>query len=163
MTALHKQIFIINDSNDTGDKLFVDCIQSILDQQSRLFPTVINYSIMDKVKEVAALVGCDFKDNEKNNRFIADLKKITTEYNNMSFNSLLPKVNYFKHSLAQILFLHIHDTEDLKSAKEKFKARTIYVGDNVGSENFTYDFVINCVPDIELENRAKEFLKCNGF
>ena len=47
---MNKQIFIINGSGGVGKDLFVKIVKEILDKQSQLFPTVINFSSVDKVK-----------------------------------------------------------------------------------------------------------------
>lgn len=167
---MNKQIFIINGSGGVGKDLFVKIVKEILDKQSQLFPTVINFSSVDKVKEIAKIIGWNGSKNEKDRKFLSDLKLLTTDYNDMPFESLKAKVHYFNHSLAQLLFLHIREPQEIDRAKQEFNAKTVLVKRDSVEQiisnmadanvyNYNYDFVIENNGSIEdLKETARKFL-----
>lgn len=77
---MEKQIVIINGTGGSGKDTFV--------QFCSKYNKVMNFSSIDKVKEIARLIGWDGKKTEKDRKFLSDLKKLTTEYNDMAFNSI---------------------------------------------------------------------------
>jgi hypothetical protein len=152
---LRKQVFIINGSGGVGKDTFVSYVKEYLDSKTRFHPAVLNYSSVDKVKTIAREIGWNGKKTEKDRKFLSDLKQLTTEYNDMPFHSMENMVHYFRNktTLAQLLFLHIREPDEIERAKNEFHAKTIlitrdsvsHITSNMADANvfdYEYDFVI---------------------
>ena len=88
---INKQIFITNGMARCGKDTFATILNEIV-------PT-LKYSSIDKVKEIAKLCGWDgISKDEKDRKFLSDLKLLTTNYSNMPFKSIQDKANEFLKS-----------------------------------------------------------------
>jgi len=159
---MKKIIIIINGTGGSGKDTFIEFV--------RKFAKVTNFSSVDKVKEIATLIGWDGKKTEKDRKFLSDLKKLTTEYNDMAFNSIKNAVESFKTSENELMFIHIREPEEIKRAAEAFGAKTLLmkkVGlSNITSnysdanvENYDYDFYVENTTLEELNEKALEFVR----
>lgn len=158
-----KQIFIINGSGGTGKDTFVKMIAKLTDKP------VMNFSSVDKVKEIARIVGWSGGKTEKDRKFLSDLKLLCTDYNNMPFNSMSEKVREFTESNAVILFLHIREPEEIERAKITFGAKTVLIKrdavkqitSNMADGNvfkYQYDIVVDNDSDLDgFKEKATEF------
>lgn len=169
---LNKQIFIINGSGGVGKDTFVKFISDELNDIMKKFHTVVNFSSVDKVKEIAREIGWNGEKTEKDRKFLSDLKRLTGEYCDMPFESMKNSVNEFlRNEENKILFLHIREPEEIARTVKEFDAKTIlvirdsvkHITSNMSDENvfnYKYDYVIknNGTLD-ELKNKAKEFLE----
>lgn len=129
-----------------------------------------NFSSVDKVKEVARVIGWNGGKTEKDRKFLSDLKKLTTEYNDMPFKSIQEAVDFFNNSNDEIMFIHIREPEEIRRAVAHFSAKTLLIKraglDNITSnysdanvENYNYDFVIENTTLEELNEKALNFIK----
>jgi hypothetical protein len=155
---MDKQVFIINGSGGAGKDTFI----SLLDYKA----LVMNFSSVDKVKEVAKIIGWNGAKTEKDRKFLSDLKQLCTNYNDMPLNSMKEKYKNFLGTNAHFLFLHIREPEEIERAKEVFNAKTIlikrdsikHIVSNMSDGNvynYDYDIVINNNGDIgELRDKA---------
>ena len=162
MNIVNKQVFIINGSGGVGKDTFVSLVSNKA--------TTINFSSVDKVKDVARLIGWNGGKTEKDRKFLSDLKLLCTNYNNMPFNSLKDKYEEFLKSYVHFLFLHIREPEEIEKAKIAFNAKTIlvkrdsieHITSNMADENvfdYDYDVVVNNNEGIEeLKNKASVFV-----
>lgn len=159
-----KHIFIINGSGGVGKDTFIEFVN---DEQTA---KVINYSSVDRVKEIAREIGWTGRKTERDRKLLSDLKKLCSEYNDLPFLCMQEKVNEFLKSNCNILFLHIREPEEIERAKKSFQARTIlirrdnieHIVTNVSDRDvfeYSYDFVINNDSDLTgLKRKAKEFV-----
>ena len=164
---MNKQVFIINGSGGCGKDTFVSLIADS-------FPT-INYSSVDKVKEIARIIGWSGGKTEKDRKFLSDLKSLCTDYNDMPLNCMKKKYEEFMNDDEIVfLFLHIREPENIEKAKNLFNAKTILIKRNpvelitsnmadANVYNYDYDIVINNNYGIEelkeiAFNFAKDFL-----
>lgn len=155
---MNKQVFIINGSGGVGKDTFI----SLLDYKA----TVINFSSVDKVKEVARVAGWNGGKTEKDRKFLCDLKQLCTNYNDMPLNSMKERYESFLKTDAHFLFLHIREPEEIERAKKIFDAKTIlikrdsveHITSNMSDGNvynYNYDIVINNNGDIdEIRDKA---------
>lgn len=159
-----KKIFIINGSGGVGKDTFVNIVSSIVPS--------LNYSSVDKVKDIAKLIGWDgISKTEKDRKFLSDLKNLTTEYNDMPFNCMKKTVaGFINVSGCQCLFLHIREPEEIKRAVQEFGAETILITRNnveqitsnmadANVSNYEYDYIIDnsgTLEDLKLE--AQKFV-----
>lgn len=168
---MNKQIFIINGSGGVGKDTFVELVSIELNDILKKFHTVINFSSVDRVKDIAREIGWSGKKTEKDRKFLSDLKILTSEYCDMPFKSMEKRVNEFlKDEESKLLFLHIREPEEITRAVKEFGAKTILVTrntvkhiiSNMADENvfnYNYDFVIENNGTIdELNEKVKAFV-----
>lgn len=156
----NKRIIVINGTGGCGKDTFVSYVTK--------YSKVYNFSSIDKVKEVATIIGWDGQKTEKDRKFLSDLKKLTTEYNDMSFNSIKEAISIFNDSDDEIMFIHIREPKEIKRVVDNFGAKTLLIKrsgyDNITSnssdadvENYDYDYIIYNDTLENLENSAKKF------
>lgn len=169
---MNKQIFIINGSGGVGKDTFVKLVSEELNDRLKKFHTVINFSSVDKVKEIAKEIGWDGKKSERDRKFLSDLKVLTSKYCDMPFESMRKEINKFKNNDEnQVMFLHIREPEEIERTVREFNAKTIlivrdtikHITSNMADENvfnYSYDFVFNNNgTKAELNNKAIEFVR----
>lgn len=159
---MNKQIFIINGSGGVGKDTFVELVSKMLTL------SVMNFSSVDKVKEVARIIGWTGGKTERDRKFLSDLKLLCTDYNNMPFNSMREKVKEFTESNATMLFLHIREPEEIEKARVAFGAKTVlikrdavkHITSNMADGNvFNYQYDIIVDNDGNLEDFNKKAIQ----
>ena len=157
-----KKIVVINGTGGCGKDTFVLFCSK--------YASVYNFSSIDKVKEVAKVIGWSGSKSEKDRKFLADLKKLTTDYNDMAFKSIIDAVNIFKNSKDEIMFIHIREPEEIKRVVDKFGAKSLLIkragqeliksnASDANVENYDYDYIIENTTLEEYENKAINFIK----
>ena len=157
---MNKYIIVINGTGGSGKDTFVELVSK--------YNKVLNFSSVDKVKEIAKIIGWSGTKEEKDRKFLSDLKKLTTEYNDMSFESIKDKVAEFYESDKEIMFIHIREPEEIKRAVDYFDAKTLLIKregldiiksnySDANVENYDYDYIISNTTLEKLEDSAKEF------
>lgn len=155
-----KRIIIINGYGGSGKDTFVELVSK--------YNKVYNFSSVDKVKEIAKIIGWNGEKNEKDRKFLSDLKKLTTQYNDMSFKSIKKAVNDFNTSDKEIMFIHIREPKEIQRAVNEFNAKTLFIKrddikkvvsneSDASVEQYSYDYVINNTSLEDLEEKAKNF------
>ena len=141
-----KQIFITNGMARCGKDTFAKILNEYI-------PT-LKYSSIDKVKEVAKLCGWTGGKSEKDRKFLSDLKQLTTEYSDMSFEDIRLNMHKFiSDDIHYIMLIDIREPKEIERVKQVFNAKTILIKNNrvknISSNNsdanvfdYTYDFVI---------------------
>lgn len=141
-----KKIFIVNGKPRAGKDTFAE----LLSKHCRVF----KYSSVDKVKKIAAQCGWDGGKTDKDRKFLSELKRITTEFNDMAYDDLAEKVAYFlKTDFFDVMLIDIREPEEIERAIEGFGAEAVYIlNDNIPSntsnyadanvENFEYDIIV---------------------
>lgn len=168
-----KECFIINGSGGVGKDTFVSFVNKAT--QSLYSCQTINFSSVDKIKKIARIIGWNGGKTEKDRKFLSDLKILTTNYNDMPFNSMQNKVDEFYHSYGDtndynvFLFLHIREPKEIKRAAESFNAKTVlvkrdsvkHITSNIADKgvfDYKYDVIINNNGNLtELEEKAIAF------
>ena len=130
-----------------------------------------NHSSIDKVKEIAKMIGWNGVKDEKSRKLLSDLKVLCDDYNNMTFEDMKKKVLEFNNSDASLLFLHIREPHNIEVAKKAFDALTVLVvrdsvqkiTSNASDEHvadYEYDFIVDNNSDInQLEREGHRFLQ----
>lgn len=162
---MEKTVIIINGNGGVGKDTLCDFAGEKYKVKS--------ISAITPIKEIARQHGWQGEKDPKSRKFLADLKKIFVEYNDLPYRYLTEEYENFLHSDIQILFVHIREGEEI----EKFRR---YVGapcvtllirrdnllknwgndsdDNV--ENYEYDYVYhNNKPLSEAREDFGMFLK----
>ena len=161
---MNKKIVIINGTGASGKDTFVEFASQ--------FAKVFNFSSVDKVKEIAKLIGWNGGKTEKDRKFLSDLKKLTTDYNEMPLRSILEAVKTFYQSENELMFIHIREPEEIEKAKHAISSevKTLLIKragqQNIMSnysdasvDNYDYDFYIENTTLEELEKAAYEFVE----
>lgn len=172
IALLDKHIFIINGSGGVGKDTFVGLVSTELNDMLKKFHTVVNFSSIDKVKDIAKEIGWNGEKTERDRKFLSDLKILTSEYCDMPFKSMKKKVSEFlKDETNRVLFLHIREPEEIERAVKEFDAKTVLITRNSIKKitsnmadknvfNYSYDFTIKNDGTIEdLRDKAVDFLQ----
>ena len=138
-----KKVVIINGSAGVGK----DTFSSICSKYCK----AINFSSVDKVKELATICGWDGIKDEKGRRFLSDMKTALSRYNDLPFKSMKEAVDEFHMSDAELIFLHIREPDEIARAAKEFDAVTLliensridHITSNIGDAN-VYDFKYDC-------------------
>ena len=170
---MNKQVFIINGTGGCGKDTFVSLVNKAFKYSkfNKSNNPVMNFSSVDKVKKIASMIGWNGEKTEKDRKFLSDLKLLTTNYNDMSFNSMKEKVNEFRSSDSTMLFLHVREPIEVERAKIEFNAKTVlvirdsveHITSNMSDENvFNYDYdvvVDNNGGILKLHSKAATFVR----
>ncbi len=159
---MKKTVLVINGAGGVGkDTLCAMAAKSF---------NVENISSITPIKEVAALFGWNGAKDDKSRKFLADLKKLTVEYNDYPTLWLLEKYKEFLESDKEILFVHIREPEEIskfvKATDGAAKTLLIRGGKRMGKrmygnsaddsvENYSYDYYF--VNDKTLDEAEREF------
>lgn len=158
-----KHIFVINGTGGAGKDTFVKLVSSYV-------PSV-NFSSVDKVKEIASVIGWTGTKTEKDRKFLSGLKQLTADYCDMPFKSMEKKVEEFYKDNNKFLFLHIREPQEIERAVHKFNAKTVLITrkaagiirSNKSDRDvfcYGYDFTIENNGTLEeLNKKAGEFAK----
>lgn len=157
-----KKIVVINGTGGCGKDTFVELCSKYI--------SVYNFSSIDKVKEIAKIIGWTGTKHDKDRKFLSDLKKLTTEYNDMSFESIKEAINIFNNNNFELMFIHIREPEEIKRVVEEFKAYSLLIKrknqeliktnySDASVFNYDYDYIIENTTLEEYEKKAIKFIK----
>lgn len=161
---MEKKIVIINGNGGVGKDTFVSfCARH---------KNVKKCSTVDKIKEAAKVLGWNnAMKSEVDRKFLADLKTLSTNYNDFPFTCLKNAIEEFKNDDNEVLFLFIREIDEIKRMKEYISCKTLlitnsntkFIDSNEADKNvlnYEYDYVVeNSLDEKELDNKAQEFLK----
>ena len=156
-----KNIVVINGTGGCGKNTFIKLISK--------YKKVYNFSSIDKVKEIARIIGWDGTKDEKSRKFLSDLKNLTKEYNDMPYNCTKEAIEEFKNSDCEIMFIHIREPEEIKRIVDTFGAKTLFIKrENLNDitsnssdgrvSKYKYDYSILNTTLEEYEKKACEFI-----
>ena len=134
-------VVVINGYPRTGKTTFTDICCEIA------YPYGKNLSTVDFIKEVATLAGWDGTKNEKNRKFLSDLKKLMTEWDEVPMKKLEDDMKDHMAELAfndfdpgkAIFFVHCREPEEIQKLVDKFNAVTVIVSRDDVEENLSND------------------------
>ena len=113
------------------------CGKDTLVELASNYHKVKNISSITPIKEIAKKCGWNGEKTDKARKFLSDLKKVLTEYNEYPMQYLLKEQQDFL--LKEILFVHIREPHEI----EKFKN---------ASKTLTYALLV--LPRDELKNKV---------
>ena len=143
---MNKLIIIINGSGGVGKDTLCDIVEK--------YYSTMNVSSIDPIKEIASKNGWNGEKDPKSRKFLADLKQLFVDYNDLPQKYLFERVNEFLANDKQILFVHIREPEEIHKFKEKidFPCITLLVR---GRETATGSW--NNTSDDDVENYNYNF------
>lgn len=170
------KIVIINGAGGAGKDLFVAFCASHLGTDK-----VKNYSTVDYVKAVAAGIGWDGTKDDKNRKFLSDLKKILTEWDDIPYRRTKLEIEDFqdkmnklggKYAENSVMFIHCREPKEIERFVEEFNAETLLIRRELAEEknwenasdkgvlDYPYDCVIHNDGSLEqLRAVAAAYLK----
>ena len=163
-----KLAFVINGSGGAGK-------DTLCEFAAKHFKTV-NVSTIDPIKKIARENGWNGEKDLKSRKFLADLKQIFADYNDLPTVYTIEKYKEFLESENELFFVHIREGEQIAHFVEEAKKvgaapKTLLIrskrceavygnasDDDV--ENYSYDFYYdNDTPLDKAEGAFCEFLK----
>ena len=163
-----KRIVIINGQGGVGKDTFIELLTD-----TKL--KIINVSSVDGIKELARKVGWNGTKEERDRKFLSDLKILTSNYCGFSEYYLINKAKEFLKSDSDLMFAHIREPLRIREFLNKFpEAKTLLIKRNDissygnmaddGVFDFEYDYIIQNSGTIEtLKTTGIEFLNTIGF
>lgn len=159
---MHQLVIVINGSGGVGK----DTICNIVGKHYK----TMNISSIDPIKKIAFENGWNGEKNEKSRKFLADLKQLFIDFNDLPCKYLINKYEEFSESDKEILFVHIREPEEISKFKNSISGNCITLiirRKNFGKkewhnradddvENYNYDFSYNNIK--KLEEVEKDFL-----
>jgi CO dehydrogenase nickel-insertion accessory protein CooC1 len=133
----------------------------------------VNVSSITPIKQIASRYGWNGEKDLKSRRFLSELKRVFSEYNDLPNQYLINEYKSFLNSDNQIMFVHIREKDQIEKFVEGIDGNCITllitrrIGDNGNGiygndaddlvDEFTYDYHYdNSLP---LEEAKKDFLE----
>ncbi len=158
---MEKKIIVINGTGGSGKDTFVSYCEK--------YCNIYNFSSIDKIKEIATIMGWDGGKTEKDRKFLADLKELATNYNDLPFNCIKEGINEFYDSNSDIMFIHIREPKEIKRVVDEYNALSLLIKrknyeliksntSDANVENYDYDYIIENETLNKLDESAKKFV-----
>ncbi len=170
------RVVMINGVGGAGKDLFVAFCASILGPDK-----VKNYSTVDYVKAVAAQIGWDGTKDDKNRKFLSELKRVLTEWDDIPYRRTRIEIEDFEEKMCKmggkyaensVMFIHCREPKEIQRFKEEFGALTLLIRRDAAEEknwqnesdkavlNYTYDTIVANNGFLEdLRHSAEYFLR----
>ncbi len=162
---MQKIVLVINGSGGVGK----DTICAIV---AKHFKTM-NISSVDPIKKIAYENGWNGRKNEKSRKFLADLKQLFVDFNDLPQKYLKEKYEEFLKNDEEVLFVHIREPKEIEKFQDIAKeSKTLLIRGRANSkkewnntaddevENYQYDYYYtNSKPLSELESDFMEFFE----
>ena len=167
---IKKKVVIINGSGGVGKDSFIDMVCK--------HAKVVNYSSVEMIKWLARCAGWDGAKDDKGRKFLSDLKRVTTEYNDLSYRCTIEIAKAFMNESKEdeILFIHVREPEEIERLKSSIvdtlnayvvtllitRESVAAIESNESDKNVLgYEYDYRCKNDgslNDLETTAKNFL-----
>jgi len=100
------------------------CGKDTLVELASKYHKVKNISSITPVKEIAKQCGWNGEKTDKARKFLSDLKKLLTEYNEFPMQYLLKEQEEFLLTDEELLFVHIREPQEIEKFKNASKTET---------------------------------------
>ena len=167
------KVIIINGSAQTGKDQFANFFNKHYDYKS------VNWSTIDKVKKISKRnFGWNGKKTDEARRFLSEMKRIWSEFNNGPFEDMVQKISKYNSNLPKserqniVYFIHCREPHEIQKFVDKYgnKCLTVLLNredrevPNNDSDknvaNYEYDFYIDNDGDKKkLEKQVLEFIE----
>lgn len=153
------KVVIVNGMPETGKTTAQTVCLDILKLLN--WECVIKSSV-EWVKEVATFAGWNGVKDDKNRKFLSDLKTVLTDWDDAVLKHLIDEVNYYHYADRDyVIFIDIREPYEIEKAKEAFNASTLIIrrpqvegnhynnASDMGVFDYSYDYTIWNDEDIE--------------
>lgn len=147
MVNMDKMVFIVNGKPRAGKDTFAEILNRYM--------VVYKYSAVTKVKEIAKHCGWTGAKEEKDRKFLHELKMLTSAYSDLPYRDVLDKIEKYRSGeiLADVFVVDVREPEEIDRLAKTTNAITIYIeNENVPAitsneadanvANYEYDFTI---------------------
>lgn len=147
MVNMDKMVFIVNGKPRAGKDTFAEILNRYM--------VVYKYSAVTKVKEIAKQCGWTGAKEEKDRKFLHELKMLTSAYSDLPYRDVLDKIEKYRSGeiLADVFVVDVREPEEIERLQKATDAITIYIeNENVPAitsneadanvANYEYDFTI---------------------
>ena len=144
-----KKVLVTNGLPRSGKDTFASFVSAYI-------PT-IKYSCVDEIKKIAKFTGWDGEKNPTSRRYLAELKRLTTEFNDFPFKCLRMKFNEFMMTKEDsVLIFDIREPAEIERAKKEFGAESILIVNNRCEKqgNYADDGVMDAKYDYVIFNNG---------
>ncbi len=126
-------IYIVNGFPGSGKDFFVEYAMKKIGKEY-----CINISTVDNVKKIAKKCGWNGEKTPKNRKFLSDLKKLLTEWNDYPFECIKKEIHLFKDMIESYgfdnddnfcVFIMCRECEEIYKLQQYFNAKTILIQD----------------------------------
>ena len=160
---MKKAVIVINGRGGVGK-------DTLCDMAAKSFKT-LNVSSITPIKEIAKMCGWDGAKDDKSRKFLADLKKLSVEYNDYPTVWAAEKYKEFLSSDKELMFVHIREPEEIAKfvsstdgaaitllirGGERMKRGAYGNAADDGVENYSYDYYFD--NDVTLEEAEAGFI-----
>ena len=114
---MEKLVVVINGKGGVGKDALCEALAGAY--------AVTNISAITPIKEIAATYGWRGEKDERSRRFLAELKRVFAEYNDLPNQYLLREYEKFLESDAQVLFVHIRESDQIASFVKLMEGHTV--------------------------------------
>ena len=114
---MEKLVIVINGSGGVGK----DTLCGIVAKHYK----TMNISSVDPIKKIARENGWTGEKSPKARKFLADLKQLFIDFNDLPLNYLMERHREFLESDKEILFVHIRESEEIAKFKERLNGACI--------------------------------------
>ena len=165
MVFQDKLVVVINGKGGVGK----DTLCGIIEKHYKC----LNVSTITPIKQIASQYGWNGEKDLKSRRFLAELKRVFANYNDLPNKYLVEEYNSFSKSDNQIMFVHIREKDQIEKFIKSINGNCITLlitssrnndsdalyGNDADDlvEEFTYDYIYeNSLP---LERTEEDFLE----
>lgn len=147
MVNMDKLVFIVNGKPRSGKDTFAMILNRYMN--------VYKYSAVTKVKEIATLCGWDGQKEERDRKFLHELKMLTSEYSDMAYQDVVNEIKKYRNGEieADIFIVDVREPEEIERLAKEVGALTVFIENNnvpaitsnaadANVENYEYDFVV---------------------
>ena len=159
---IKKKVIIINGKGGCGKDTLIKGVANNY--------KVKNVSSIDHIKDIAAQIGWSGAKDEKSRTFLANLKQLCIQFNDMPLHDMIKEYEDFMNGNDEIMFIHIREGEEIDKIKKYIpNVKTILVkrdetdkgvytnaADN-DVEKYEYDYVFDNNGDIGV--KQTEFIE----
>lgn len=119
------KIFIINGQGGAGKTSFENMVSTYAWKMDRKKIGIC--SMVDKIKMIAMNIGWTGSKEDKDRKFLSDLKDLCDKYNDLSYSYIKERIKEYKENNFDILFIDARQIEDINRLKKEYNAKTVII------------------------------------
>lgn len=142
-----KKILIVNGLPRSGKDTFAKIVKENISAKK--------ISSVDYIKTIAVLCGWNGEKNGESRKFLADLKFLTSKYNDLSFNKVTEQIDEFRENNDyELMLIDVREPEEIEKYKNIHNAITVFIDNkrvegeqsnkaDASVKEFKYDYIID--------------------